>query len=490
MSLWSTLSERFNKNLKLPALTTINGDYLSYCELKDKVTVLSNTIIKYVSSGSRVVILHSHPFYDALGILSVLAAECICIPMSLKYGESNCCEIIKNSQPHLIISDMISIKSTPKLSNVIEELNIKCISINNIEANDYKNVNNNESELAMIMHTSGTTGVSKGIMLSHDNILSNLMDISIYFKLGINDHILIGRPIYHIAVMTGEFLYALMCGARISFYNDDISPRRIFNYINKYNCTTMCWTPTMFYHMASNKNKIKTPTLKKVVISGECISPQVVDKLVKAFPEADFYNVYGLTEASPRVSYLEPKYFRSKIGSVGKPLKSVEVRIVDKYGKEVINGKIGELIVSGPNVMLGYWNNLKLTTEKIKNGWLYTGDLAYKDSEDFLYIIGRKDDMIIKAGMNIYPQEIENKLMEEDFIIEVMAWGKKEIRYGQKICLSMVLANSKMDQKEIKLLCRNKLAPYQWPDEIYIVDRLEKNGSGKLLRKNHVNNLN
>ena len=482
MNLWTCLYEKFIINADLTALADEKGEYLTYGQLLKKVQSLAKKILINTRPGSRVAVLNNHSYFDAIGVLASLAAGCTVIPMSLKYGELNCNRIIQSATPQLLLTNM------PELPGSILDAAVDCktyiLSVDvDLDFDKNEHIEMPDNFIVMIMFTSGTTGIPKGAMLSHNNILSNLSDIGEYFKLSIKDHILIVRPLYHAAVMTGEFLHALICGSCITFYDEFFSPRRLLNFINHIGCTTMCATPTLFYHLALSKKAIELELLQYAAISGECLHPKVAEQIIMAFSKVKFYNVYGLTEASPRVCYLPPEHFNNKVGSVGIPLKSINIKVVDQTGSEVAKGEIGELVVNGPNVMVGYWSDKKQTDEKIRNGWLYTGDLAYLDNEGFLYIMGRKDHMIIRAGVNIYPQEIENVLLEDDGIKEVIVWGEPDPRYGQRICASFVPQYpERLSEADIISVCRQRLQPYQWPDEVHLVDKLPRNASGKLIR--------
>lgn len=231
----------------------------------------------------------------------------------------------------------------------------------------------------------------------------------------------------------------------------------------------MCGTPTLFYHLCRiAKRQPKQLPLKTVVLSGECITNIVAETIQEVLPNINIYNVYGLTEASPRVSYLPPNKFDNNPLSVGIPLKSLKIKIKNK-----------ELLIKGKSIMKGYYNDIKQTQKILKDGWLYTGDIAKIDDKGFITIIGRKDNLIIRSGMNIYPQEIENTLKKEEDITEVLAYGAKDTKGNQKIFLQLVTELSKIQVLEI---CRNKLPSYQFPDSIEIVKALPKNASGKLIR--------
>ena len=319
------------------------------------------------------------------------------------------------------------------------------------------------------MCTSGTTGKPKGAMITEENLVTNLNDISEYFKLSPEDHILIARPLYHCAVLTGEFLISLLKGVKITFFPEEFSPIQVLKNAKANKITVMCGTPTILYHLSLMNLKLNEPLkLGSIVVSGECMTETVAQKLRQAFQNADIYNVYGLTEASPRVAYLPPEDFDAHPLSVGFPPSSVKTVICDH-----------QLLVSGKSVMKGYYNDSIATNQAKKYGWLHTGDIAQKDKAGRLYIKGRKDHMIIRAGMNIYPQEIENALMENEEIQDVLVYGVKSAMISEKIHLQVVTS---LCAEEIFDLCRQKLPSYELPDAIEIVDEIPKNASGKVIR--------
>lgn len=481
MNIWTELEKRFESHADRPSLTDNLGQPISYRELKAKVQGIASTIRANTGAGSRICILNSHSYLDALAVLGTLAADCVVVPMSLNYGEKNCCQIIRRAEPSLLLCDLEVLPDS--LAEAVHEKAVKVLPALISDEMWVNGATAGSTDVAMIMFTSGTTGVPKGAMLSHHNILSNLSDIAAYFTMTPEDHFLIARPLYHGAVMTGEFLHALMHGSAITFYSEAFSPRRLLAFLADKGCTTMCATPTLFYHLAMNKKSVQLPNLKKVVVSGECLNPQVASKIISVFEDVNFFNVYGLTEASPRVCHLDPQFFAAKIGSVGIPLNSVEIKVVDEAGQPTKPQEIGELFVKGPNVMLGYWKDEQLTAQKIVDGWLHTGDMSLLDDEGFLYVIGRKDHMIIRAGVNIYPQDIENTLLKEDIFKEVMVWGESDANYGQRICAAIVSSTEvKITPSDVIAICRKRLEAYKWPDEVMIVDSLPRNASGKVMR--------
>lgn len=237
----------------------------------------------------------------------------------------------------------------------------------------------------------------------------------------------------------------------------------------------------MLNMMAHFKRGVDRDYLKHICISGECMSFETGIYIAGAFPGADIYHIYGLTEACPRVSYLQPDLFKEYADCVGIPLRSVTLKVLSNDGKPVKTNEIGVLWIKGANVMAGYYNNPEKTAEVLQDGWLCTGDLALINQKGLLKIKGRADDLIIKAGMNIYPQEIEAALKTDSRVKELYVCGYDDEKLGTQIILNIVGDFS--DISEVKELCRMHLPAYQMPTNIHLVDELPKNGSGKIIRR-------
>ncbi len=395
----------------------------------------------------------------SLVLLSCFAANVTALPLSKRYGELHCNKILDSISPDAVVTDENGI-----------------LNVNRIKNSNFKKP---KVKPAIIMCTSGTSGTPKGAMLTELNILTNVNDISLYFKINENDSILISRPIYHCAVLTGEFLTSLFKGVKIHFYSGTFNPTLVLKLIEKNSITVFGGTPTLLSMMSRFKRNENL--LKHICISGECMDKMTGEFIFENFPKANIYNVYGLTEACPRISYLPPHLFPKYADSVGIPLESVSLKIINEDGKEARLNEIGVLWVKGNNVMSGYYNDPQKTKEVLKEGWLCTGDLALIDDNGLLKIKGRNDDMIIKGGMNIYPQEIESALKKDPRVKEVLITSENDKRLGVQIVLNIV-GNFK-NSSEVKQFCKEYLPSYQIPSKINLVESLAKNGSGKIIRR-------
>lgn len=396
-----------------------------------------------------------------MALLSCLAAEVTAVPLSQRYGRLHCQKILDAIHPDAVITT----------SN--GEFQIQYCA----DAEDHLP----EAKPALIMCTSGTTGIPKGAMLTAENVMTNVKDIAGYFKMDPTDTILIARPLYHCAVLTGEFLTALVKGVKIRFYSETFNPAVMLSMLKEYEITAFCGTPTLLGMMARLQRKGTSEKLRHICISGECMGRETGQRIANAFPHADIYHIYGLTEACPRVSYLPPALFLDYPDCVGIPLPSVSLKIVKEDGSPAETNEVGILWVKGKNVMTGYYKNPQKTGEILQDGWLCTGDLALMNEVGLLKIKGRKDDLMIKAGMNIYPQEVENAVRQDPRVSDVYVYGESDEKLGIQIVMNIV--GDFTSAGEVKTLCQECLPAYQIPNKIYLLPELPKNGSGKKIRR-------
>jgi len=476
--MWRFISEKIREYDN--SFISDNNHKVKFNEFFKLAEECGSELRKKLKYKTKCAILCKSNYHTALALLSCWCADLVPIPMSLNYGEEHCLNIIKGTEPQIMIIDDISLG---------ERYNINFFNLltnqfsGEIEVN-YEEENKILEDISLIMNTSGTTGYPKGVMIFKEGLIQNIVAIDDYFDISSNDTILIARPLYHCAVMTGEFLISLYKGVSIHFLDATFNPIEIIKNIEKYSITVMCSTPTMFQHISTFcKRTQKKDILKVIAISGECLTKEIAYNIRQEFPNAKIYNVYGLTEASPRVSYLDYRLFDSMPESVGKGLNNTNIKICDDDGINKLTFEHGMVWIKSNSIMKGYYNNEYLSTKKIVNGWLVTGDIGYLDEQGFLYILSRSDDMIIKAGMNIYPKEIENILIKLVMIKEVVAYRVND-NGGQVIGLDVVLEKEyeNLTIKELSLSITSVLPSYLLPKYINIVDNLKRNASGKVVR--------
>ena len=445
-------------------------DDTQFCarDLYELVEKISN---KSIGTGLKCAVLCESSLKAAVYFLASWKNGNTVIPLSLNYGKEHCDNILKLTNPDIILSDSENVAQLfgDKVCNLFDDKSSKSF-IKKEKENKLENV-------CLIMCTSGTTGSPKGAMITYDGLVENVKNIVEYFDIDTKDKILIARPLYHTAVMVGEFLVSLYKGASIVFYSGKYNPMLIARRMEA--VSVLCGTPTMLRQLSMIYRCFKKEvSLSKIALSGECLDESTAGIIRGTFENAKIYNVYGLTEAGPRVSYLPPDDFERKPESVGIPLKNTIVKICDSKMIEVEGRDVGEICVKSPSLMKGYYNHPEMTKETLVDGYLKTGDIGYKDEDGYLYILSRKDDLIIKGGMNIYPREVENYIEKYPGVKECVVYGVK-YRGTQMIVCDAVIDTDKFDKQGLL----HTIPEYLRPNKINIVNKIYKNASGKKMRK-------
>lgn len=340
----------------------------------------------------------------------------------------------------------------------------------------------NNDDTAVILYTSGTTGHPKGAMLSHGNLYSNARDVGDYLQMSATDRVITTLPVFHVFALTVVVNAPLMKGATL-LIAPRFSPGEIFDLAAKYDATVFAGVPTMFNFLYQfDEGDVKAFSHLRLAISGGASLPV---SLLHAFEEK--FNVrisegYGLSEASP-VTCFNPLDRERKAGSIGTSIINVENKVVDEFGEEVPVGEVGELIVRGPNVMKGYYKLPEDSALAIRNGWLYTGDLARQDEEGYFYIVDRKKDIIIVGGFNVYPREVEEVLYAHEAVVEAAVIGLPDENFGEKVHAYVVLKDKTVTEEQLLAYCTEHIVKYKVPAQIEILDELPKNSTGKILRR-------
>ncbi|WP_290651142.1 AMP-binding protein [Aquisalimonas sp.] len=341
-------------------------------------------------------------------------------------------------------------------------------------------------DTAVLQYTGGTTGVSKGSVLTHGNLLTNIAQIdsvaSDYIEDG-KECVLTALPLYHIFAFTVNMLAFHSRGARNVLVP---SPRPIQNCqraIENYPVTWISGVNTLFNALLNEEwfNIFPPKTMKVAIAGGTALHGAVADRWerVVGCPIAEGY---GLTECSPVVSF-NPIGKGSTRNSIGIPVPGTRVRIVDDAGRTVAPGLPGEIIVQGDQVMQGYWRRDDETAKTLKDGWLYTGDVAYMDEDGFFHIVDRKKDMVLVSGFNVYPNEVEDCIAQLDKVHEAAVIGVPDADTGEAVKAFVVKRDPSLTAEEVRTHCKQLLAAYKVPKQVEFRDELPKTPVGKVLRK-------
>lgn len=341
----------------------------------------------------------------------------------------------------------------------------------------------NEDDTAVVLYTSGTTGKPKGAMLTHKNLYSNARDVAEYLTIDANDRVVAALPMFHVFCLTVALNAPLVNGGTVLIV-PKFSPEEVFRVIKEHQATIFAGVPTMYnYLLQYPDEEAKDFSSIRFCVSGGASMPvALLEKFEQRF-NIRLSEGYGLSESSP-VTCFNPLDRPRKAGSIGRSITNVENKVVDENGEEVPVGQVGELIVRGPNVMKGYYKMPEETQATIKDGWLYTGDMARMDEEEYFYIVDRKKELILVGGYNVYPREIEEVLYGHGKVSEVAVIGVPDENLGEAIIAYVVVNDDQVTREELVALCKEKLAKYKQPKEIEFLEELPKNTTGKILKRN------
>ncbi len=502
----------------------VHGDKkITYRELLLKTTRLAYFLENHgLPAGSRVAILFENTLEYIISFFAVTRAGYVVVPLdtSLKPDKFNFiikdCEakvlfiqarftrylpeiLGTNSPLQLIISDRTLDLSKDRIKSIrladildsedkhpsFEEMTSGIDRIVPLENLNHKTPLQCPHELAAIFYTSGSTGTSKGVMLSHLNLVSNTVATIEYLKLTGDDSVMVILPFYYI-YGNSLMLTHLLVGGCLVIDNRFAFPQVILETMAREKVTGFSGVPSNFMILLNNANfcSANLPSLRYLTQAGGAMAPKVIQNLIDVFPDKEIYIMYGQTEAAPRITWLPPHELKDHIGSIGIPVPGVTVLLTDDDGREVPTGEVGEITVAGDNVMLGYWHQPEEENQVLKNGKLFTGDLARRDEKGFLYVISRKKEIIKVGGNRVSAKEIEERILENDKVLEAAVVGVSDDVLGEAIKAVVVLKEGqKATAREIQDYIGLRLARHKIPKYIIFTDALPKYPSGKVRKQ-------
>lgn len=339
-------------------------------------------------------------------------------------------------------------------------------------------------DVVNMQYTSGTTGFPKGVMLTHYNIINNAYWVGNYMRLTEKDKLCIPVPFFHCFGCVLSTLNCVTHGATMVPI-EIFDAEKVLQAIHKEKCTAVNGVPTMFVRELNHPDfdKYDMSSLRTGIMAGAPCPVELMKRVIEDMHAREITICYGLTEASPVITQTRrDDPIEKRVETVGKPLPYVEVKIVDpETGKELPPNTPGELIAKGYNIMKGYYKMPEATAKAIRDGWLYTKDLAKMDEEGYIYILGRVDDMIIRGGENVYPREIEEFLYRHPKIKEVQVVGVPHKEYGEEVAAFIQLKEGEQaTEEEIKEYCKKNIARYKVPKYIFFTDEWPLTASGKI----------
>ncbi len=467
---------------------------LTYEQLGKRVFSLCKGLSQVgLKKGDRIAILHEncHKFLELYFATAHLGA--VLVPINIRLSLNEISMILEDSDASIILSQEKFKEKIPKQIKVIwsesqyEEL------INKYDP-EIPEVEIKDSDIAHLYYTSGTTGRPKGVILTHKNVKIHALGTIAELQLTDADNWIHAAPMFHLADAWATFSITWVGGKHVFVPVFDTGA--VLRLIQEEKITITNLIPTMLNMMVHHPDvdKYDYSSLRVLMSGGAPIAPELVKKIISTFG-CDYIQTYGMTETSPYLTLSILKEHLKKLppeeqlkykAKTGREFITVSLRVVDEKGKDVKrDGKqVGEIIVKGDTITPGYWNMPDETRKAIKDGWLYTGDLATIDEEGYVQIVDRKKDMIITGGENVYSTEVENVLYMHPAILEAAVIGVPDEKWGEAVKAVVVLKEGyNLTEQEIISFCKEHLAHYKAPKSVDFVDSLPKTGSGKIYKK-------
>lgn len=481
-----------------PGKTAIieDGREFSYQRLNERCNRVCHFLLeKGVAKGDRIAILgyNSHEFIEVY--LAATKTGAIFVPLNWRMARDEILGILNDCSPKFLFFSEDFTDDVQVLKDRSETLKY-FITIGTEEAswsrpyNRLKDFSSREpippesiqfNDPHIIMYTSGTTGTPKGVVLSNAKTFFNALNANIFFKLIPNDIFLVSRPLFHSGGLLINVTPTFYKGGTI-LLKKRFSTQEFLETMEKYRVTLAEPAATFlnFILKDCDLQQYNLKSLKCIYTGGERVQPTLLSEYHER--HIALSQLFGMTETST-LTWLPVEYAYEKAGSVGKPVFHCDLKIVDRNGSETGPGETGEIAVTGPILMSGYWNRPKQTAEVMRDGWFYTGDLARTDEEGFIYVVDRIKDTYISGGENIHPTEIEKQLLRNPSIFDVAVYGVPHERWGEVGKANVVLMDgAMMTAQEVVAFLQGKIGKFKIPRYIEFVEALPRTASGKIKR--------
>jgi long-chain acyl-CoA synthetase len=465
---------------------------LSYSELRDAAGRMTSLLSSFgIEPGDRVaVMLPNVPafpivFYGALG------AGAVVVPMNPLLKSREVAYYLGDSGAKVLFAWHAAAGQAAKGAaetgaRVVEvdEPHLASLLAGFAPAAPHAGQSGDDNADAVILYTSGTTGRPKGAELTHANLTGNAgLTAATLLNAGPDDVVMGCLPLFHVFGLTCG-LNATIAGGGTLTLLPRFDPAKALEIIGRDKVTIFEGVPTMYaamlHHPAHTEADVSS--LRTCISGGSAMPVEIMRGFEQTFG-CEILEGYGLSETSPVASFNHPGRVR-KPGSIGSPVEGVEMRVVDADGHELPVGEPGEIAIRGPNVMKGYWGKPEATAEVIRDGWFLTGDLATVDDDGYYHIVGRKKDLIIRGGYNVYPREIEEVLHEHPAVAEVAVIGIPHVELGEDVGAAVVLKpGASATPEELRAFAKDRVAAYKYPRHVWLVPELPKGPTGKILHR-------
>lgn len=463
-----------------------NKQTITFNELYDQSSKLAGFLSETVGQEQNIILISQNNNFFLVCYVGIMMSGNVCVPLDPAIEQQNFEYIIKKTEADIcFVETRVLSRITTRKIKTLTENNLLQLTANQ---NPFSIPEKFDANLpAQIIFTSGSTGLPKGVVLSHKNIIANTDSILKYLRLTENDTIETVLPFFYCYGLSLLHTH-LRVGGSMVLNNNFILIGSVLNDINKYNCTGFAGVPSHFQILLRKSEKFKTTdfqSLRYVTQAGGKLHKVFIEEFINAFPEIEFFVMYGQTEATARLSYLDPKKLKSKLGSIGKGIPDVQLKVVTPEGKEVQPDETGEIIAKGDNIMLGYYKEPEMTEAAFQNGWLYTGDIGTVDSEGYIYLTARNKEFIKIGGKRVSPKEIEEVIVSFPQVVDCTIEPIQDDTTGDAVKAIVVIekgSKNNITAEQLKSYCAGKLAMYKVPKYIEFTEKLNINSAGKKVK--------
>lgn len=441
---------------------------------------------KPLAPGDKVGILLPDKYLFVVALLALMRLRVVSVPLNTRLTATELRWQVKDADCRLLICQAETRALAAELCHDPLELRQQSFTESQSEHNEYGWMNLDDD--FAIIHTSGTSGRPKAGVLTYGNVVQSARASAQMLGQLANERWLCVLPLYHVGGLS-IILRSLIYGAAVEFGSSPFDAEETNRALSDHPITLVSLVPTMLQRLLDAKTRPWNPRLRLILLGGAAPSPELVQRcIVEKLPIA---TTYGLTEASSQVATALPELVYRKPGTVGKPLMSAQVRIIDERGDDAAPGVPGEALVKGETVMRGYYNDPAATDAALRDGWLHTGDIGYLDEDGDLFILQRREDLIVSGGENIYPAEVEDVLRKHPAVAEAVVLGLADASWGQVVAAVVELRTGQSaSSDDIIAFSRQRLAGYKIPRRIAFLPSLPRTASGKIRRPEARRSLN
>jgi acyl-CoA synthetase (AMP-forming)/AMP-acid ligase II len=472
------------KNSSSPALLFRNRQY-TYGELSGCVERVARLLIACgCSKGDRAALVAENSFFWVASYLGILRAGLVAVPLPASMAARDLESVLRITDARIVFTpgSLPALDSIAGSVRIITEAALAALPAEQATA---ALPAISPDDLAALMFTSGSTGQPRGVMVTHANIIANTESIVEYLELTDADRIMAVLP-FHYCFGTSLLHTHLRVGGSLVIEPRFMYPESILQRMAETACTGFAGVPSHFQILLRNSSlrKKSFPALRYVQQAGGHLAPLFVHDLSAALPNTRIFIMYGQTEATARLSYLPPEYLPAKVGSIGRGMPGVSLRVLNVEGKDVRVGEVGEVVARGANIARGYWRAPEDSAATFRDGALYTGDLATVDDDGFIYVVDRAKDILKCGGKRVSCRHLEDDLLAFDELLEAAVIGTPDDVLGESAMAFVVPRSPSHDGLEQRLIafCRKRMPPQFVPKKVLVANALPKNSSGKVLK--------